>query len=452
MQRPLQPAYKIYLYEPGKSPSGNELKKYSPSGQSSLGFLDITKNVSTDVVYEEEKSLLNTLTFTIDKNADVLIERMALGQWVVFYGGYYSENYSGIRRLFSGTIIKIKLQLPDNGNIRATVTCMNVAYTTLGKDTGQFFVYPDTKSKRAFAAGKKTLTLKELIEGIAKEANLRIGNIALPNKVANTILTETNIQYQRNVSDWKFLNQLAGKYGCSVWIDSSKDTDELYFVDTSKAVNTIKDDISFLYKLSGTAGIKESEMIRFDSPEWDRIRLLWDVTVEEDISMAYAVARSASYFDPATGEQKDAMAEMITEKDGKSLIVFYELDEAKVEYVHKTDPALADKIRESGAVSWSKGWSSGCKDIKDETPDYARYYYKEIQRVDESIAVFDKAFFGIYVTASCVLDLNIRTQRSYNIRGLLRYRSSNKTGRYYLQGLKHIWDSSGARTELDFIR
>ena len=165
--------------------------------------------------------------------------------------------------------------------------------------------------------------------------------------------------------------------------------------------------------------------------------------------MAYAVSRSAMYYDKETGEYKEAISE-ITEDEGRRVIVFYELDEAKVEYIHRTDPELADQIRSSGATSLP--WSSGVKDIKDEKPEYSRYYYKAVKIVDENQAVFDKSFFGITVSATCNQDLDIRSQRSYNIRGLVRYTSSDKTGRYFLRGLKHIWDADGPVTELDFIK
>ena len=185
-------------------------------------------------------------------------------------------------------------------------------------------------------------------------------------------------------------------------------------------------------------------MQRFGDPSYDRPRLLRDVTVDEDISMAYAVSRSAMYFDKNTGEYKESISRIDTDKNGNTSITFYELDEQRVNYVHQTMPEIADKIRENGPTSLPWGTT--------DNPECASYYYKAIKIYDETTAVFDKAFFGITVTAKCNQDLNVHSQRTYKIRGILSYHSKNLTTSFFLRGLKHIWDSDGTWTELDFIR
>ena len=136
----------------------------------------------------------------------------------------------------------------------------------------------------------------------------------------------------------------------------------------------------------------------------------------------------------------------IETKDGKNYIVFYELDEKKVEYVHRTMPEIADKIRDGSPTSMEWGKPG------DNNPEHANYYYTAKRIYDEQTAVFDKAFFGITVTAKCNQDLSIRSQRSYKIRGLLLYRTESSETTFLLRGLKHIWDADGTWTELDFIR
>ena len=176
--------------------------------------------------------------------------------------------------------------------------------------------------------------------------------------------------------------------------------------------------------------------------------MLRDVTVDEDISQAYAVSRSAVYFDKDTGEYKEAISRIETDKDdeNKRHITFYELDEQRVAYINKTNPELADKIRKGSPTSLPWG------DPKNPNPECASYYYKVTKVYDEQMAVFDKAFFGITVTAKCNQDLNIRSQRTYRIRGILSYHSKSLNTSFFLRGLKHIWDSDGSWTELDFIR
>lgn len=455
MQRPLQPQFKIRVYSKGIRPNGDENFMTRGGNYASKGnynFMDVEDCTAWGVEYEEQASLLNTLKFTINKHADVLLHRFYIGQWVVLYGGYYADDSSGVRKVFAGTITRIRTTFPDNGRISFSVECMSYGFTQMGKDTFQNYVYPDVNSTRSFAKGKEEITLEELIRGLVQESGLLVGEIQLPKVAASTVFTKKNIRYQKGISDWKFLNDLAASFGCSIWTTSADGTERLYFVDTSKATNVVSNDINFLYPLQGDdsiTDIRSDEIQRFSESAWNRPRILRNVNVDEDISMAYAVSRSAMYYDKETGEYKEAISE-ITEDEGRRVIVFYELDEAKVEYIHRTDPELADQIRSSGATSLP--WSSGVKDIKDEKPEYSRYYYKAVKIVDENQAVFDKSFFGITVTATCNQDLDIRSQRSYNIRGLVRYTSSDKTGRYFLRGLKHIWDADGPVTELDFIK
>lgn len=455
MQRPLQPQFKIRVYSKGVRPNGDENfmtrgGNYATKGN--YNFMDIEDCVAWGVEYEEQASLLNTLKFTVNKHADTLLHRVYIGQWVVLYGGYYSDNGSGVRKVFSGTITRIRTSFPDNGRMSFSVECMSYGFTQMGKDTYRSYVYPDKNSTRSFAKGKEEISLEDLIKGLVNESGMLIGEIQLPKTSASVVFTKHNIRYQKNMSDWKFLIELANSYGCSIWTNTIDGTERLYFVDTSKATNTVSGDINFLYPLQGDDSIKDiqpDEIQRFDESMWNRPRILRNVTVDEDISMAYAVSRSAMYYDKTTGEYKEAISE-IREDEGRKVITFYELDEAKVEYIHRTQPELADQIRAAGATSLP--WSSGVADIEDEKPEYARYYYKAVHVVDETQAVFDRAFFGIMVTAVCNQDLDIRSQRSYNIRGIVRYSSSDKTGRYFLRGLKHIWDADGPITELDFIK
>ena len=455
MQQPIQPQFKLRIYTEGARPNSSD--KYSSRGGNYASFgnhsyMDIEECTASPVTYEEQATLLNTLTFTIDRYADVLLHRMRLGQWVVLYGGYYSSDGSGMKKVFSGTVTRIKTLFPNNGKMSFRVECMSYGFTQMGKDSSRNFVYPDKNSSRNFCKGKSSISLREVITGIVEESGLSLGEISLPREAANTVFTEKSIRYQKGVSDWKFLQSLADSFGCYVWtsIEDAKET--LYFVDKGKATNTKGPDLQFVYPLQGEQGvtdIKSSEIIRFDNSYWNRPRVIWDVTVDEDISLAYAVSRSAMYYDKTTGEYTEAISE-VSEVNGKRMLTFYELDEAKVELINRTRPELADKIRSTGATDIP--WSSGCQKVEDETPEYVRYYYKVKMIVDEQVAVFDKAFFGIYVTATCMQDLDIRSQRTYPIRGIVRYSTNDKVGSYFLRGLKHIWSSDGATTELDFIK
>ena len=457
MYQPIQPQFKIRVYPRGSRPSGSDKVsakglRYSSGHFSS--YMDIEDCAAFPITYEASADLISRLTFSIDKHADVLLHRMYLGMWVVFYGGYYDENGSGMCKVFSGTITRIVTTFPDNGKVSFNVECMGYQYNQMGKNTYQNYVYPDPNSTRNFAKGRETISLVEIIKGIVEECGMQIGELVLPPSQMNKIYTLTEIKRQKNLSDWNFLLSLAKENGCSMWTDMINGAELLYFVDKNVAVKTIDDSISFVYPLQGdkfsVKGLKDSEIQRFSDVRWNRPRIMRNVTVTEDISSAYAVTRASYDIDPETGEIKNYVSE-IKEEEGKKVIYMYELDEAKVAYIDKTNPELADRIRNSGATEWAKGWSSGVP-IEQESPEYARYYYKEVKHVDEGVAVFDRAWFGIEVAATVNQDLKIRSQRSYKLRGILRYDTSSHTDRYFLRSLRHIWDVDGTSTELDFIR
>lgn len=449
---PNQPQFKLRVHTKQKIHL-DTLKGHPIAMSSDEDYIDIESCVAYPVTYEETADLLTTLSFTVDKHADVLLYYFKIGQNVTLYGGHYADDAKEMRKVFSGTVTRIQTQFSENGYITFSVECMNYALTTMGKDAFNF-VYPDKKSTRKFAR-KDQLKLIDIVEGIAKENKYELGVVDLPPEAGTKVFDKKNIRYQKDVTDWKFLTELAADFGCSIWFTMNEGVEKLNIASTKKLAQKKDGDISFLYPLYNTTNqnltnwdnkIKDNEWQRYKYPQYDRPRILRDVSVEEDVSMAYACSRSATYFDESTGEYKEAVAIQQTDKDGNSYTVFYELDEAKVEHIENTRKDIADKIRENGPTSLEWGTPP------DNNPNHASYYYKQIKRYNGNRAVFDKAFFGITLTATCNQDLDIRSQKPYSVRGILSYHSTNMETMFFLRGLKHIWSNDGTWTELDFIR
>lgn len=442
MFRPLQPQFKIRVFD-GKRVSLETLKSTKVSTGSN--FIDIEACCAYPVTYEESADLLTHLNFTVDKNADVLLYYFFIGQSVILYGGYYADDQSGMRHIFSGTVTRIRTHFSDTGRVSFSVECMNYGFTKLGKDYKNF-VYPDKNSKRK-GANKDTMSVTDIIKCIAEDNNFEIGEISMQSGAKSVNFDKINVRYQKNMTDWQFLTKLAQDFGCSVWISTEDGVDKLYFVSHEKAFQKQSKDISFLYPLNGVIDkVADREMQTFSEPAYNRPRILRELTVEEDIAQAYSISRSAMYFDKDTGEYKETTMQITEDDKGNRKVYFYELDEQRVAQIHRENPDLADEIRENGPASLPWGTP--------DNPRNASYYYKRIE-YHESFneqAVFDKAFFGITVTAKCNQDLNIHSQRTYQIRGILSYHSKNLKSSYFLRGLKHIWDSDGTWTELDFIR
>ena len=79
MFRPLQPQFKIRVFN-GKRVHLDTLKGSNVVTSSNENYIDIEPCVAFPVTYEEQASLLNTLQFTVDKNADLLLYYFYIGQ------------------------------------------------------------------------------------------------------------------------------------------------------------------------------------------------------------------------------------------------------------------------------------------------------------------------------------------------------------------------------------
>ena len=239
MLRPLQPQFKIRVFT-GK-PNPDTLK-----GKVSYGsnYIDIERCCAFPVTYEESADLLTHLNFTVDKYADILLYYFHIGQSITLKGGYYADNESGMRHVFSGTVTRIRTHFSDTGRVSFSVECMNYGFTKLGKDYKNF-VYPDKNSKRK-GANKDTMSVTDIIKCIAEDNNFEIGEISLKSGAKSVNFDKINVRYQKNMTDWQFLTKLAQDFGCSVWISTEDGVDKLYFISHEKAFQKQSKDISFL--------------------------------------------------------------------------------------------------------------------------------------------------------------------------------------------------------------
>lgn len=446
MGNPIQPQFKIRIFTDKNLEPQKVRTLQKTNYKADTGYLDIEEFVEYNVVYEEQDNLLNTLHFKVVKYADILLYYFHIGQAIEFYGGTYSEDSSGMKYIFSGSVTRIKTSFLQTGDVVFNVECINYGYNKLGKEY-KHFVYGN---KNARLKSGDTYTLQQIIEGIAKDNNVELGMIDLSSDAKKVRFDKVNIKYQKNVTDWKFLTMLAQDFGCCVWMSTEendgKKKEVLNFVSQQKAVS-MQSDITFVFPLRGqVTSAKESEIIYNKDSQYNRIRMLTEATIDEDISTAACVNRSACYFDKNTGDFVESVSRVYEDKDGKRYMAFYEFDEQKVAEIEKTQPEIAKKIRDGSPTDLEWG------DPTNPQPYMACYYYKISKIYDETQAVFDKAFFGISVNAKCNQDLNIHSHRTYKIRGVLSYFSKNLETSFFLRGLKHIWDSSGTWTELEFLR
>ena len=460
-----QPQFVLSVYMGKGTPAvvDGTYKKSSNGGKSS--WLDIEPYVDYPVEYAEEQSLLNRLSFTLSKATTIITARMHLGQSVRLYGYYYTEGGSEMRLVFQGTITRMRVRVTDTGAASCSVEAIQYGFIRSGMQR-RFTTIPNPDDIRPYLCGKQAVRLKDVIAGLIKGCNLEIGDIRLPASMGEELFTKYHQEFQRNQSDWDFLVKLAHKYGCFCYVQRVNGYEKVFFTDKAQQVKQIYDDVEFrLPTIADAVGtetgsfstglvgagtympnIRNNEIQKFTDSSWNRVRILRDIDINEDIDQAYAVTRTSSFIDPKTGELKNGIS---TTKDGK--VTFYELDEAKVSYVKQHFPDVANKIMYSSPSEFP--WKSDPESETETDPNYAAYYYTQKVILDEQTAVYDQAYRGITITGSCNMDLNIRSQRAYRVNGIFRWSSGGTTqGTYFLRGLKQVWDASGNRTELDFIK
>lgn len=419
------------------------------SGFGSTAFAEVEKYVSWGVSYEEQADLNRVLTFTIDKFGAEIIHYLRVGMVVSFYGGTLREY----AKIFSGNITKLRTRFSEDGTLAITVESLSRSWNQLGKNLTLSNVYPDLKSTRAFAKSKPTLRISEIVRGICEENGMEVALIDIPKqngKDGDEVLSVARAVQQNRISDWVLLNRLAKRVNCTIWTEFEGENEKLYFVDRSKVRNSPDvyypdgNEISFLFPAKGTLhndkqALEDRE--RFFIQE--RLRkgqvLLSEVSVEEDIASQDSISYGATKFDMESGEEVSLTAEIITREDGKRFLQFYELDYDKVDALEKTNPALARQLREMNPTSIP--WEITRQFLK--TKDMA---------IDEDVSVYDQAFFGVTITATCRGSVHIRSQRTYKVEGVLRYGTRDASTRYWLYGLRHRWEEDGFWTDLTFKR
>lgn len=172
--------------------------------------LNATKDVIGTVSYTETDGLPKEVTFVL-KDGMKYEQSFGIGNFIELVGGTL-DNY---RLLFIGYVKKVAPKYQESGELHLTYTCLEKAYSDSGLAANNF-LYPSKNCKRAWA-NKNSLTLKELIEGIAKDNEFTIGTLDLDKVGNSTVFTHITPIKQHNKSDYAFLNELATKYGFVFW-------------------------------------------------------------------------------------------------------------------------------------------------------------------------------------------------------------------------------------------
>jgi len=210
------------------------------------------RNVVGDVIIEQELDKAWTLKGKI-RDIDRYYLNGMYGARVRLTVGYLGSKEEDIRRVFSGYVVEFTPYLEDSGEVKIEFTAMDysflmgrarlsVTYPTKLHTTRPIFVLPGTPGfplmfadggikefwekyysymDRTFAMSAASLTLSEIIRGIATAHKLEV--VGLDENIKGSIRDYTytleDPLRQVNMSDWEFLQQLGRDHGFYVYLD-----------------------------------------------------------------------------------------------------------------------------------------------------------------------------------------------------------------------------------------
>lgn len=209
----------------------------SPSEAKNKVNFDLTPYIDSNLTITDEDGLVKECSFTISRSL-LMIDVLAIGMVVEIVGGDLLES----QNLFVGYIKSLEPDFTESGDVELTIKC----HSTEGKSLNvsvKDLIYPSKTNSESWA--KQALTFTDIITNLARKMGIivRSENIQVSKEITATF--ETPVK-QSNCTDWKFIQQLSEKLGCTVWTEERGGNSYLYLKDDSSIVTTIGD-ITFFY-------------------------------------------------------------------------------------------------------------------------------------------------------------------------------------------------------------
>lgn len=421
--------------------------------------IDITNSVSTASL-SIDQDRISVLDITIDRQVSAFIEFVTVGFVIHFYGGftdnnnYYTQSDSVDKRfntenfshktddsehfkyLFKGSVHAIKTNYSEDGTKTMSLTCKDFSWGAVAS-TPNFIAYPSKDCSRKFA-DTTTIKLSDIIKGICDETGMSLGQFDV---ATDFEYTTKNPAVQNDQSDWSFLRELATDHKCYVWTELIGNEYKLNFVQSSKARGTSSSSLEFIW-LDRTDDFMFADLKQL--PDGDSVSELTkladnqvkintvDLTVNQQLA-AGQVVNKVTDFD-VDGTKKEVL---VSYDETADEIIYYELNQAKVDALVRNNPDEADRISNMGPTGIPK--------------DVWLEYYTPVSISKEKLKAMDMPLFGIEMTASVIGNLNIHPFQSYPVYGMGKW-STRPNGRlkYYVTGLTHTWGPGDFTSEIHF--
>lgn len=433
-----------------------------------IGGVDATDFIDGDVTLEIDVMKMAHLSFSI-RNPDLNSEWLQIGRSVDFMGGYlqvpirantdYLAESKRFKKLFTGKIKTCNLAYKEDGTELAVIEALDTSWSIYGEYGKYRFRYPSYNCPRDIGNTNR-VKLQDIVKYIIEKELGCTSNINLGDGVdIEYTLAEPVVQY--DMSDWAFLRYLAKRCDCYCWTSIEGSNTVVNFVNKSKAISDTgrmefvwigrggSDERNFFNAYGDTNSaaqstdwkgsyLRESSIGRSDDSKLKENQIqLRTVAIQESPSLYGSLVHQITDFDTETGETKN---QFVMYDETKEELIYYELNREKIDAMQRT-PEGAKTLKQIQAMgAFGIPW------------EVAKDYYIPRPISKAIIDAIDKPLLGVTITATCDMNVDITPQQSYLVHGVSRYSSTrNKSRRYFLKTMSHIWSDNGADTKLEFV-
>lgn len=205
--------------------------------------IDITKDINDGLSLEDEDGTIKTLRFKMVEGMTNL-DKLYRGASIDLVGGDIVFN----SHLFAGKITELLPKFLETGEVTLDVVCQGGEGTKLAR-ISKDVIYPSDNHNKPW--GKRSTTYSELIMNLGRDAGLVVENRNISVK-KDINLTRQNPVRQHKQNDWLFMQSLAKKINCTIWVVSKGGNDYLHLMDDSIIINRLGNKTFFF--LSRTQG------------------------------------------------------------------------------------------------------------------------------------------------------------------------------------------------------
>tara|TARA_Y100000034_G_scaffold29728_1_gene36163 strand:+ start:38483 stop:39985 length:1503 start_codon:yes stop_codon:yes gene_type:complete len=318
----------------------------SPKGSKKPVSIDVTKDIDRAVDLEDEDGMIKELKFDL-ANGSVYMDVLSVGMKVDLIGGSLEKN----THLFSGYIKEIPVKFTKSGDIQLTVVAHSESGGKLTKSVKDV-IYPSKNSPKSWATSE--LTYSAIIMNLAKDAGIVVksDNIQVTKDI-KAGFTKGTIR-QQNMTDWAFMQFLAKKIKCTMWVEDFNGKSELHLSDDSTVVKKLSSYTFFF--LSRTSN---KSFIDFEKTSPKQIQI---IEAKLNLDTKKGKKGLTQTTDPNTGETRITKED---EETGERWV----LDEEKVRALPSEERRRLMDLFLSGKVSW---------EAKEDGEVSAKQYFKKV--------------------------------------------------------------------------